>query len=134
MGKSILVITEEPITRYLLRLILERDGYEVLEADYGLDALNQVKQHKLDVLIMDVTRQNKDGFVVCRPNCEEKPTALMPAIMLNAKAQFDVLKEVLSATITNYLPTPVMSQDLITSVRGALSSSAFAPMSELQPA
>ncbi|MCP4425907.1 MAG: response regulator [Chloroflexi bacterium] len=134
MGKSILVITEEPITRYLLRLILERDGHEVFEADYGLEALSQVRSNKLDVLIMDVARRNKDGFVVCCPNGDEKPTALLPALMLNAKTQFDVLKQVLSANITNYLPKPVMSQDLIESVRSALSGSAFGPHSELQPA
>jgi DNA-binding response OmpR family regulator len=134
MSKSILVVTEEPITRYLLRLVLERDGYGVFEADYGMDALNHVREFHPDILILDATRRNKDGFVVCCPNDEERPAALMPAMMLNGKTQFDVLKEVLSASITNFLPQPVLGQDLIKSVRVAVRGSAFAAFPELQPA
>lgn len=134
MGKSILVITEEPITRYLLRLVLERGGYEVFDADYGMDALNRVRESYPDILIMDVSRRNKDRFVVCRPRDGQEPTSLMPAVMLNAKTQFDVLKDLLSVNVTNYLPKPVMSQDLIKSVRGALDHSTLMAFPELQPA
>ncbi len=134
MNKSILVVTEEPITRYLLRLVLERDGYEVFEADYGMDAVNHVREILPDILILDASRRNKDGFVVCRPNGQGTPAALMPAMLLNAKTQFDVLKEVLSASITNFLPKPVLSQDLIKSVRAAVNGSAFVPFPGLQPA
>ena len=134
MGKSILVVTEEPITRYLLRLVLERDGYEVFEADYGLDALNHVQETYPDILIMDVSRRNKDGFVVCCPADNKESTSLLPAVMLNAKTQFDVLKELLSLNIANYLPKPVMSQDLIKSVRGALDPSPLMNFADLQPA
>ena len=134
MGKSILVVTEEPITRYLLRLVLERDGHEVFDADYGMDALDRVRETCPDVLIMDVSRRNKDGFVVCCPRDGEAPTSLMPAVMLTAKTQFDVLKELLSVNVANYLPKPVMSQDLIKSVRGALDHSPLMTFPDLQPA
>ncbi|MEJ2749727.1 MAG: response regulator [Anaerolineae bacterium] len=134
MSKSILLVTEEPITRYLLRLVLERDGYEVFDADYGMDALNRVQETYPDILIMDVARRNKDGFVVCCPQDGQESTSLMPAIMLNAKTQFDVLKELLSVSVANYLPKPVMSQDLIKSVRGALNNSPFMTSPDLQPA
>jgi CheY-like chemotaxis protein len=134
MGKSILVVTEEPIMRYLLRLILERDGHTVFEADYGLDALKQVRQNRLDILIMDVSRRDRDGIMVCRPNQDERSTALLPAIMLNAKMQFDVLRALLSASITNFLPKPVMSQDLIKSVRAAVNGSIFVPAPKWQMA
>lgn len=134
MNKSILVVTEEPITRYLLRLVLERDGYEVFEADYGSDALSHAQAVHPDILILDAARRNKDGFVVCRPNDQEKPATPLPANILNAKTQFDVLKETLSASITNFLPQPVLSQDLIKSVRVAVNGSAFVPSAGLQPA
>ncbi len=120
MSKSVLVVTEEPIARYLLRLVLERDGYEVFDADYGLDALNQVRETYPDILILDTARRNKDGFVICRPNDEKKPAALLPPMLLSTKTQFDVLKEILSANITNFLPKPVLSQDLIKGVRLAV--------------
>lgn len=125
MNMSVLVVTEEPITRYLLRLVLERDGYEVFDADYGLDALNQVRETYPDILILDTAFHNKDGFVICRPNDEEKPSALLPAIVLNTKTQFDVLKEILSANTTNFLPKPVLSQDLIKGVRRAVHDSSL---------
>lgn len=130
MGKSILVVTEEPITRYLLRLVLERDGFEVFEAEYGMDAVNHVREMHPDILILDATRCNKDGFVVCCSTDREKATALM----LHAKTQFDVLKEILSVGITNFLPRPVLSQDLIKSVRLAFDDTGFASFPEFQPA
>lgn len=123
MSKSVLLVTEEPITRYLLRLVLERDGYEVFDADYGMDALNQVRETYPDILILDTARRNKDGFVICRPNDQEKPADLMPAMMLSTKTQFDVLKEILSANITKFLPKPVLSEDLIQGVRMAVHGS-----------
>lgn len=134
MGKSILVVTEDPITRYLLRLMLERDGYKVFEADYGLDAVKYVREVHPDILILDAIQCNKDGFVICCPNNQSKPAALMPAMMLNAKTQFDVLKEILSANITNFLPKPVLSQDLIKCVRMAVNDLTLASFPELQPA
>ena len=70
MSKSVLVVTEEPIARYLLRLVLERDGYEVFDADYGLDALNQVRETYPDILILDTARRARyhrhEHHVHCR--------------------------------------------------------------------
>lgn len=133
MGKSILVVTEDPITRYLLCLVLERDGFDVFEAEYGMDAVNYMRELHPDILVLDATQRNKDGFVVCRSNDQAKSTFLMSVMLLNAKAQFGVLKEILSVSISNFLPKPVLSQDLIKSVRLAVNDSSFVSFSELQP-
>lgn len=132
MGKSILVVTEEPITGHLLRLVLERDGYQVFEAEYGSDAADHVQAVHPDILILDVTRRNKDGYVVCYPQAQSE--SLMNEALLHNKNQFSVLRDILSANMSHFLPKPVLSQDLIKSVRTAVHRSAYSSFSRLRPA
>ena len=129
-NQSILLVTEEPITRYLLRLVLEKDGYQVLEANYGLEAFQIVKQIRPDLLIMDVMDNENDGIVVCKPRGAEKPTALLPALLLNTKTQLTVFSEMLHTHKTQFIPKPILGQELIDSVNSALNGFRF----DLQPA
>jgi DNA-binding response OmpR family regulator len=134
MGKSILLVTEDPITGHLLRLVLERDGHDVYEAEYGSDAANHVRQVHPDILILDATRRNQDGYVVCCPYESVQSELLMQETLLGNKTQFSELRDVLSTNAGNFLPKPVLSQDLIKSVRLAVHRSAFSSFSRLRPA
>ena len=62
---SILVVDDEDMIRSLLRLILVREGYEVMEAENGEDALSMVREEKPDLVLLDVMMPGMDGFTVC---------------------------------------------------------------------
>ena len=60
--QRVLVIDDEPQIRSLLRLILERDGFEVEEASDGMEGIKIYRQNPVDLIISDLIMPNKDGI------------------------------------------------------------------------
>ena len=58
----ILIIDDEPQIRSMLRLMLERDGYEVVEAPDGIEGIRAYRQKPTDLIITDLIMPNKDGI------------------------------------------------------------------------
>ena len=58
----VLVIDDEPQIRSMLRLMLERDGYEVGEAPDGVEGIRIYRQNPVDLIISDLIMPNKDGI------------------------------------------------------------------------
>lgn len=82
MGYRILIADDEAEIRDLLRLYLEKDGYEVLEAADDLETMESVKRENPDLLLLDIMMPGLDGYRVLR-NIRE--TNNIPVIMLSAK-------------------------------------------------
>jgi twitching motility two-component system response regulator PilH len=91
MPGKILVADDSPNIREILKISLEADGYTVLLAEDGEQALSLVTQEMPDLLIMDVMMPKVNGFQVCRRVKTDRATHDVPVIMLSAKsAQQDV--------------------------------------------
>jgi len=91
MPGKILVADDSPNIRDILKISLEGDGYTVVLAEDGEQALAIVAQENPDLLIMDVMMPKVNGFQVCRRVKTERATHDVPVIMLSAKsAQQDV--------------------------------------------
>lgn len=82
MAYKILVAGDEAEIRDVLRLYLEKDGYEVVEAADGMEALEVCKRAKPDLVILDIMMPGIDGYRVLR-NVRENSN--IPVIMLSAK-------------------------------------------------
>ena len=82
MAYKILVADDEAEIRDVLRLYLEKDGYEVVEAADGMEALEVFKRAKPDLVILDIMMPGIDGYRVLR-NVRENSN--IPVIMLSAK-------------------------------------------------
>jgi DNA-binding response OmpR family regulator len=63
---AVLVVDDEPDLRFLLRKLLERDGFKVLEARHGEHALEVMQEHHVDVLIVDTDMPVMDGAALIR--------------------------------------------------------------------
>lgn len=85
-NKTILIVDDEIKIRILLRDFLERDGYTVVEAKDGIEALDLFEQSKtlIDMILLDVMLPNIDGWTVCR---EVKKTSDVPILMLTARSE-----------------------------------------------
>ncbi|MCM1144889.1 MAG: response regulator transcription factor [Blautia sp.] len=82
MGYKILIADDEAEIRELLRLYLEKDGYEVLEAANGAEALSALQREAVDLIVLDIMMPGIDGYRVLQ-NIREKNN--IPVIMLSAK-------------------------------------------------
>ena len=63
--RRILIVDDESMARALLRLMLVRAGFEVVESENGADALAKVAKKKPDLVLLDVMMPGMDGFEVC---------------------------------------------------------------------
>jgi len=120
---SILVVDDEDMIRSLLRLILVREGYEVMEAENGEDALSMVREEKPDLVLLDVMMPGMDGFTVCERLRQSPDTADLPIIMLSARTDSHYGRESRRVGATKYLTKPVVADMLLRHVQEVLETS-----------
>jgi DNA-binding response OmpR family regulator len=82
---TILIADDEPSIRTLLRYILAREHFRVLEAEDGERALELARAERPDVMVLDVMMPRQNGFEVCRLLRAEPATAALPILLLTAK-------------------------------------------------
>lgn len=90
MMPQILIVEDEKRIQEIIADFLKRDGYRILFADDGIDALMILKNNPIDLMILDIMMPNMDGYSVCR---QAREISNLPIIMLTAKqAESDKLK------------------------------------------
>ncbi|NOU72704.1 response regulator [Paenibacillus sp. LMG 31458] len=86
MQKTILVVEDEDILREISKDYLLNEGYQVLEAADGKQALTLIHDHDVDLIILDIMLPELDGWSVCR---RIRKTSNVPIIMLTARVDED---------------------------------------------
>jgi len=113
---KILVVDDDPNLRVLLRQMLALRGFDVVEAEDGLDALTMVEEAEPDLVVLDVMMPDVDGITVCKQlRCQPK-TAKLPIIMLSGKVSSEAVEEGLQAGADRYLRKPIPLADLIANI------------------
>ena len=114
MAKRILIVADDGNIRELLRLYLEREGYEIFEAENGAVGLEQWKRCKPDMLLLDVMMPVMDGWEVCKKIREESD---VPIIILTAKGEtFDKVNG-LEMGADDYIVKPLEMREGVARVR-----------------
>ncbi len=119
-NQTVLVVDDEPMARALLRLMLVRAGFNVMEAEDGFDALEKVRINRPDIVLLDVMMPGMDGFTVCETIREEAETADLPVIMFSAKTDLNSINQGLRAGADVYLTKPISPEELTRHVREVL--------------
>ena len=116
IGK-ILVVDDDKNICELLRLYLEKEGYNVLIANEGEEAIAKFNAAKPDLILLDIMLPTLDGWQVCR---EIRKTSNVPIIMLTAKGEtFDkVLGLELGAD--DYVVKPFDSKEVVARIKAVL--------------
>ena len=86
-GRKVLVVDDEADVLLLCRVNLEFEGYEVLEASDGEEAMRKVVSERPDVVLLDVMMPRMDGWQVLAALKADPQTAEIPVVMLTAKVQ-----------------------------------------------
>lgn len=100
--------------------MLERAGFDILEAEDGLKALLSVSENKPDVIVLDVMMPHMDGLTVCEKLRSNPETAVLPIILLSARANPEAVQEGMEAGADEYLSKPVSREELIRTIRSVL--------------
>ncbi len=116
MGKKILVVDDDPTSLRLLELILGKEGYQVVSASNGLEALRKARTESPDLLILDVMLPGFDGLEVCHRLRSEPDMAKLPILMLSAKQQKSDQDAASKVGANAFLPKPVNRTALLSKV------------------
>lgn len=104
---KILIADDKATGRELVRTVLERLGYEVFEANDGIEALNTAHRVHPDLIILDLHMPGLDGFGVLKELRGEGRFTSIPVLALTASAMDTDRRRALSAGFTGYLAKPV---------------------------
>ena len=104
---KILIADDKATGRELARTVLERLGYEVFEANDGIEALNTAHRVHPDLIILDLHMPGLDGFGVLKELRGEGRFTSIPVLALTASAMDTDRRRALSAGFTGYLAKPV---------------------------
>lgn len=117
MQTRILIVDDDAHIRELLRFYLQKEYYEVLEADDGLAASNILEQEQIHLAVVDVMMPNKDGWELCK---EIRTYYDLPIILLTAKGELeDKAKGFLSGT-DDYIVKPFEPEELLYRIKALL--------------
>jgi DNA-binding response OmpR family regulator len=119
--KRILCIEDEAEMIDLMRLILERKGFEFIAAEGGRQALEILPQVKPDLILLDLMMPGVDGWEVYRQVKANDQFKEIPVIVVTAKAQnIDKVLGLHIARVDDYITKPFGPQDLLDSIYRAL--------------
>jgi YesN/AraC family two-component response regulator len=126
--QSILIIDDEPQIRSMIRLILERSGYSVIEASDGIEGIRLFREKPADLIITDLIMPNKDGIGMIIELRKEFPDVKIVAMSgggLNRPEGYLRGAQKLGAACT--LSKPINRQELLRAVKDTLKSESEAP-------
>ncbi len=113
----VLVVDDEPRIIRFVRINLEMEGFRVIEASDGLDALNQVREKMPDMVLLDVMMPEMDGFETLRMIREVDN---VPVIMLTVRSSEADKVRGLDLGADDYMTKPFSPRELVSRVRAVL--------------
>lgn len=114
---KILIVDDEINIRRVVREYAEFEGYEVAEAENGMEAVNLCHENDYDLIIMDVMMPRLDGYSACK---EIRKTKKIPVIMLSARGEeYDKLFG-FEIGVDDYVVKPFSPKELMARVKVAL--------------
>jgi len=118
--KTILVVEDEPDIRELVKYNLEADGFAVAEAESGEQAVRMIAERQPALVILDLMLPGIDGLEICRRLRGRSESAVLPIVMLTARAA-EVDRIVgLEMGADDYVTKPFSPRELVARVRAVL--------------
>jgi DNA-binding response OmpR family regulator len=111
-GRTVLLVDDEDTLRRVMRDLLVRDGYEVVEARNGVEALDQTDRHAPDVIVLDLNLPGMDGYSVLSELRSRNATRDIPVIVLTAKGDEDNEVRVFELGADDFLTKPFRAKAL----------------------
>ena len=130
MQPTILIVEDEPAQQAVLSYNLKAEGFDVLEADNGDDALILVYENMPDAIVLDWMLPRTSGIEVCRRLKQKPETRAIPIIMLSARAEEVDRVRGLETGADDYVVKPYSVVELMARIRSQLRRTRAAAIGE----
>jgi two-component system, chemotaxis family, chemotaxis protein CheY len=118
MAKKVLIVDDSSAIRQSISFVLQQSGYEVVEANDGLDGLEKLKASgPVDLIITDVNMPNMDGISMIKKVREKEEWKFLPIIVLTTESQGSKMNEGKEAGATGWIVKPFSAEKLLSVVK-----------------
>ncbi len=124
MPKKVLIVDDEPNIVVSVEFLMQREGYDVVTASDGQEAIDLLADTRPDLMILDVMMPRKNGFEVCAEVRADPGLTGMPILMLTAKGREAEMKKGLSLGADAYITKPFSTHELVVKVHELLARGA----------
>ena len=118
--QTVLVVEDTANLRRLVAYLLDRAGYAVLQAEDGRQAIEVLKRHRPDLILLDVRMPGMDGFTFLEVIRGYPSAASIPVMMLTSLSGVRDLDRAMALGVVDYLTKPIDPRTLLTKVKGVL--------------
>jgi len=126
---KLLIVDDDPYIRELIGLFLGKEGFDIVEAPDGVQALAQMEADPADMVILDIMMPNMDGWELCR---QLRATTDIPILMLTAKGETAQKVKGFDLGADDYLVKPFEPLELVARVRALMKRYRIATSQQVQ--
>lgn len=119
---TVMIVDDDDFQRNLLGKMLEQEGYRLLFARDGMEALGLLRKERPDLVLMDVMMPDISGIEVVRRMKLVPHLASLPVVMITGRSEGNIVADSMKAGIVDFLVKPVLRDTLLTKVARALSN------------
>ena len=103
----VLVVDDEPTTRLMLRVVMQKEGFQVTEASNGIECLEMFQQHRPDIILMDAMMPEMDGFTCCAAVQKISGETHTPILMITSLEDPESVDRAFTVGATDYVTKPI---------------------------
>ncbi len=111
--KRVLICDDDPVILRLLQVNLEIEGYDVISAHHGEEAVQLALSERPDLVVLDIMMPRMDGYEACQQIKSHDATRDIPIVFLSSKAQQSDIDMGTSFGVTQYLTKPFDPTELL---------------------
>jgi Response regulator containing CheY-like receiver, AAA-type ATPase, and DNA-binding domains len=120
MAKKILIVDDEPDILMLLKIRLESQNYNTIQARDGEEALEKVEQHDPDLVVLDIMMPKVDGYAVFKKMRADPKHRDIPIIILTASIEIDDARKCIAEGAEAFLRKPFKPEIFLGLIKGLL--------------
>ncbi len=120
MTGTILVIEDNEQNLYLVTFILEKHGYQVIQAHEGRSGIELAGREKPDLILLDIQLPEIDGYAVARELRSNQDLATVPIVAVTSYAMVGDRERILSAGCSGYIEKPIDPAAFVMTVQSYL--------------
>jgi CheY-like chemotaxis protein len=117
---TILIVDDQPDNREMLSELLGGEGYRTMEASGGMEAMDQIARESPQLILLDVSMPDMDGYAVATLLKADPKTSSIPIIMVTAHTGRGARVVGLHAGVEDYLTKPIDAPELLLKMRNLL--------------
>ena len=122
MSETILIIEDNPQNMYMMRFLLEKNGFRVIGAENGREGIDQALRHKLSAILLDIQLPEMDGYAVAAELTKHAELNNTPIIAVTSYAMVGDREQILAAGATGYIEKPIDPETFVAEIIRYMSS------------